>query len=342
MHYQKLPGKKKGLLKSYSLWLGQDHLLAVESLYTEEYKRYDFKDIQGFVIRETATGRIVNLFYGGLVLTTGLLCMTRFTTGAPGSGWAWGVVTAVFVLLLGLNIYKGKTCTTHLQTDLAVHRLPSLDRSQKAGRLIGTVRPLIGRVQGALTREQIEARTRTDMPKIEPSDMPQDNEWAAGPLSTYRGGAHWALFGMVLVGAAASAFHFLAPGKPGYFLKITANVGVILLCIIALGMQSGSRLPRSVRIVPIAALVTVVVTFIVTYFYSLVQSVSDLAQQLSSEFNQYTMPSSIIPAEHGFLTAVYFISIALMLVYGAAGLYEMAQWKRESGSQRSTRHERAA
>src|SRR6266576_402203 len=51
------------------LWIGGEHLLVVESDgYTEFYKRFDYRDIQAFIIRKTAQGRIVNALLGALTL----------------------------------------------------------------------------------------------------------------------------------------------------------------------------------------------------------------------------------------------------------------------------------
>src|SRR5262249_39467939 len=51
IRYKKLPGHRRGFIRGASLWLGPDHVLAVNSLrFREEYKRYYFRDIQALVV----------------------------------------------------------------------------------------------------------------------------------------------------------------------------------------------------------------------------------------------------------------------------------------------------
>ena len=74
--YQKLPGR--GLRYAFGvtatrcrLWLGDDHLLAVDStLINEEYRRFYFCDIEAFIIRQTARRQIINWVFVVLALIT--------------------------------------------------------------------------------------------------------------------------------------------------------------------------------------------------------------------------------------------------------------------------------
>ena len=44
------------------LWLGPEHLLLVETDgYREYYKRFNYRDIQAFIIRKTPQGKAVNV-----------------------------------------------------------------------------------------------------------------------------------------------------------------------------------------------------------------------------------------------------------------------------------------
>ena len=55
--------------KWHTLWLGDDHLLAVQSTgYSEEYTRFYLKDIQAIVSRRTISGTVWNAFFGFVVV----------------------------------------------------------------------------------------------------------------------------------------------------------------------------------------------------------------------------------------------------------------------------------
>src|SRR5690242_14435748 len=52
--YRKLPGHRRGLLHSSSMWIGSDHLLYVKSTrFREDYKRFHLRDIQAIVVAES-------------------------------------------------------------------------------------------------------------------------------------------------------------------------------------------------------------------------------------------------------------------------------------------------
>src|SRR5260221_457977 len=53
------------------LWLGTDHLLAVDhTLTAEEYRRFYFRDIEAFVIRRTVARQVWNWIMGVLAVLT--------------------------------------------------------------------------------------------------------------------------------------------------------------------------------------------------------------------------------------------------------------------------------
>src|SRR4051812_34800602 len=65
--YKKLAGRGRRQGETYNwctLHLGVDHLLQIEhSGYREDYRRYYFKDIQGFIIRKTNRARNYMIFF---------------------------------------------------------------------------------------------------------------------------------------------------------------------------------------------------------------------------------------------------------------------------------------
>jgi hypothetical protein len=162
--YQRLPPllsrrRKQGLISVTTtrsrLWLGSDHLLCVDSIwYSEDYKRFYFRDIQAIVIRRTDKGRIVNAVFGVLAVPPLIAALT--TSG----GWLvfWFIVAAFFLLLLLLNTLYGPTCVTHLRTAVQTEELASLGRLPRARKVLARLRPLIAQAQGELNPAEIPAR----------------------------------------------------------------------------------------------------------------------------------------------------------------------------------------
>ena len=145
-----------------SLWLGDDHLLVIDSNgYSETYKRFYFQDIQAIAIRLTRRRLIWNWVLG--VPTA--ICL---------GGWSYDLVInrsidlsgivagTVFTLLFGLpllfNNLLGPTCACTLRTAVQTEDLPPLCRLRKTRRILDHLRPLIVQAQGQLSPEEIPAR----------------------------------------------------------------------------------------------------------------------------------------------------------------------------------------
>ena len=80
-NYRKLPGRGNrrdggfigGTFRQSRLWLGQDHLLSVDStLSSQDLKRFYFRDIQAITVRRTHTGRTWNIVNAVL---TAIFCL---------------------------------------------------------------------------------------------------------------------------------------------------------------------------------------------------------------------------------------------------------------------------
>src|SRR5262245_58789248 len=66
----------------YSVWLGRDHLLSVESKgFHERYRRFYFRDIQFFAIRGTSRRATINWILAGSLLLLLLLTIASFRSG---------------------------------------------------------------------------------------------------------------------------------------------------------------------------------------------------------------------------------------------------------------------
>lgn len=148
-----------------SLWKGPDHLVYVRGSgfllpYTEEYKRYRFRDIQVFsVAKRSRIGMAmvyslgVFLFAIPVVLVLALTEAEDFGTGSAVfvSLCALGLLASVS--LIARHLILGPTCTCDIQTSLSRDRLRPLNRYWKTLEIVEAVEAEIRGSQEALGGE---------------------------------------------------------------------------------------------------------------------------------------------------------------------------------------------
>ena len=156
------------------LWLGEDHLLQVESVYfNESYRRFAYGDIQALLLRQTPRALATNTTLGVLAVGSGLI--------------AWGVTEAIardifieiggfWIALLVVNLLRGKTCRCHLQTAAGPHLLPSLSRVRPARRAWQLLTAKIDAAQDALPPVDLARQIGAPAPLEQPL-QPRVNEF---------------------------------------------------------------------------------------------------------------------------------------------------------------------
>ena len=153
---------------STSLWLGQDHLLFVESNgYTETYKRFYFRDIQALMVERTQTFKIVNIV---LTIPVGICLALGLATQSTGLKIFLFCVAGFLALILSINLWRGQTCRSFLRTAVQIEQLPPLSRVRRAQKVFNRIRPLIAGAQGGeLTADMItnliREQVRTSAPQ---------------------------------------------------------------------------------------------------------------------------------------------------------------------------------
>jgi hypothetical protein len=158
--YKRLPGagiRRSALVSATRsrLWLGKDHLLSTDTQwYTEDYKRFYFRDIQAVIIHKTQGGKIVNIV---LTAFTALPLSAALAT-SDGTSEFWWTVAVFFGLILLINSIYGPTCFTYVRTAVQTEELPSLRRLPRANKVLARMRPLIVAAQGDLPAAEIPAR----------------------------------------------------------------------------------------------------------------------------------------------------------------------------------------
>jgi hypothetical protein len=157
--------RRKGFFVSVatrsSLWLGKDHLLSIDSTYfTEEYKRFYFRDIQAITIQRTNRRATWNLVLAALLLGWLVLLGVAglYSTLDTATLFLLGTLFLMIAVPLLVNNILGPACTFYLRTAVQTEELPSLSRVRRANRKLDRIRPLIAAAQGQLTPEEISMR----------------------------------------------------------------------------------------------------------------------------------------------------------------------------------------
>ncbi|HEU6446951.1 MAG TPA: hypothetical protein VFV23_00760 [Verrucomicrobiae bacterium] len=154
--YKRLTGARSksvlalAVMTRSSLWLGDDHLLAVDSTgWTETYKRFYFRDIQAITVWKTKRRMIWNaILLTPLVLSLTGLMVSVFPARSMGAIIAWSIIASVFIIPCLINNLLGATCRCQLRTAVQIEELPSLCRVRKTRKVMEKIRPLIIEAQG--------------------------------------------------------------------------------------------------------------------------------------------------------------------------------------------------
>jgi hypothetical protein len=165
--YRRLPGRESGLLSYSRLWLGPDHLLlARTTFFSEEYKRFYFRDIQAIVMRKTRR----HLFWGWMCAALFGLCIVVLFIGffdmsgrsIQSSDIVGIIVTGgsalVCLFFLYLNFVLGPGCICYVRTAVQIEELSPLKRFRTARKVIERLKPNIEKEQGPLAPELLRPK----------------------------------------------------------------------------------------------------------------------------------------------------------------------------------------
>ena len=147
--YRKLGGGA-GLVRRSRLWLGADHLLLVQSdVFTEQYRRFYFNDIEAVVISEVDNPYA---YYGYMFAAFAAVFTVAFAaTGMIGAAIPAGIAAiAVFVFTI-----SRPSCRCYLRTRVSIEELRPWKRMDNARQAMLELKQHVERIQGALCREWI-------------------------------------------------------------------------------------------------------------------------------------------------------------------------------------------
>jgi len=243
-NYTRLAGTRGGI---HSLWLAGDHLLLLSNhSFSEEYRRFFFRDIQQISVAKTQGATIVNIVLCALILLlAGAIPFVEVWQGL-------GVWIALALLFLLPNLLKGPSCICELRTAVQTVNLKPLRRLRRAQRVIAQLRPLIETAQGGpATAEMIASG------QIAPqAPAPAAAATVPRPVRHCRGRIHLVLFWLCLADLPLTILAYL--NQSGWFtalsmIQLAASVGFAIAAIV---QQQNSDLPSPLKRIPIIVLIS--------------------------------------------------------------------------------------
>jgi hypothetical protein len=155
VHYRKLPGRLRGVIRGASIWMGPDHLLAVRSTrFREEYKRFYLRDVQAIVVADAPRFHIsARAMLLAVVWFIVYLSLERRFPWADTVFWTG----AALMVAVWLYISAAGSCRCRIHTAVSREDLPSIYRRRTARRFLAKVEPLIGQAQGVLEGDWTKA-----------------------------------------------------------------------------------------------------------------------------------------------------------------------------------------
>jgi len=139
-----------------TVWMARDHLLLVSRTgYTENYKRFYFRDIQAVIIRKTSTA-----FVGNIVLSILALGFVLLAVAVSDASFTivWAMVGGIFAFFFLLSLWRGSSCVTHIKTAVQTEQLAAWNRMRAARKGMAMIRPRLLEAQGQMPPEELKAR----------------------------------------------------------------------------------------------------------------------------------------------------------------------------------------
>jgi hypothetical protein len=239
--YRKLRGRSSKMGATCRLWLADDHLLSVRSSgYTEDYKRFFFRDIQAIVISQTFTDKVYSVIFG----TICVVCTPLAATQGPGWNIFWGTLFVIFAALLGVNIWRGPTANCKIRTAVQTEELPSLNRLRLAEEVVRQIKPLIEQAQGRLNDEEMPAIV-DQMPQVAApvSATTQITE----KLVAYNGRTHEMMFFFLLLSAVFNGIDLAIDAAPLVVFDMTFTMGILISGFLAAIKQHRTNISRPLK-----------------------------------------------------------------------------------------------
>ncbi|MDY6854111.1 MAG: hypothetical protein SWO11_05285 [Thermodesulfobacteriota bacterium] len=333
--YNRLPGKKRKFFGYDTLWLGPDHLLSIDSrIFSEDYKRFYYKDIQAIITYKLNHWKIINIILGSLSAI--LLLMAFFNEGVISI--LFSVLGGLFFLFFVIYLLRGSNCACHIKTAVQTERLPSLYRLRKARKAIGLLRSRIENVQGRLTSEAI----KEGIPRIlQEKPQPYRLRPSAPPLTDEKGHWHEVLFYLLLSSGLFCIIDIFYNHITLIFIGSVFFAVIIIVVIISLVKQQNSNITSALRKLTWVSLAWVCINFAIgniIYFTVFINNIEN-PEIIHNQLKIMTTLSKISPFDSLFLMGAYIFSALSALILGFFGLFLFKRFQATSTETPSTQED---
>lgn len=339
--YRRLPGGgiKRGSFFAFTairsnLWAGSDHLLLVSSTgFTEEYRRFYYRDIQAFLVRKTGRGAAWSFISAAVLALLALLAFTRAPISRDGFFWFWTLFLGIpFLIVLLVNLLKGPTCVCHIQTAVSREELPSLARMRTARKALAIVRPLIEAAQGRLTREEIASRSEALLRQPGQEGAPAAGARGPAAANGYGGAVHEVLAYVLIIDGLMSGVSYFVRSITVGILGSVLSLVVAVTIVAALAKQHGSGLGKGLRGVTWASFTYMIVLFFLSYIIVILEFIRDPAAAGKGQWEMIKIVSQASPADNIALMIAIVFSVVCATSLGTAGLVLIRKFRSGSGA----------
>jgi hypothetical protein len=302
MYYRKLTRKKRTLLGSTQLWLGDDHVLMVRSTrFIEEYRRFQLSDIQAVVACERPPWVLMQVAL--------IIGAVMFFLGMAGVDFLFARIflAAIGVLLLAILAYdsvRGQRCHCRLLTEVSAEILNPVTRVSDYNRLLSVLQPAIEAVQGQLPTDASLEGLALQPAFAHPEDP--------GPVGAKKYLIH-ALFGVLLANAVAFSLGYFLKSEEGFSLAISIVMAELFLTGLLLFRPRQYGVEGSARV-----LLGVVCVMLALDLVSVIWQVGYLAYSVAEAGRTGSTPPKLWDLPWAMLAGK--ISIAWRVFAGVTGL----------------------
>ncbi|MCP4691757.1 MAG: hypothetical protein GY859_27165 [Desulfobacterales bacterium] len=329
--YKKLPGKRRSIAGTHTLWAGPDHLFSVTTtMGSESYKRFYYQDIQAVVSRKTVRGKVLNAIFG---IGAPPLFLLEYQIGLRDGGWFFMGLAVFWLILLMVNLFRGPTCETFLHTAVQKESLPCLNRLKYVRKFIRILQPTIEETQGKLSREEarahLERRKREPVRKTRapaPGGTTAATRDAAPEVRHEPGNMHKLLFVTLFAGALAMAAPFAYKHVVATLTPLVIFCGAIILAIMALVKQKKSDLPLSLCNSTWVALAFLCFALMKDYIFAMTAIMTN-PDLINNQWALYSRYARMSLTDNPYILGVHLFFMAGGLILGLYGLLLAFKWR---------------
>jgi hypothetical protein len=333
--YKRLPGRgsRRGGFVAFSfskcsLYLGDDHVLAVDSTgFSEDYKRFYFSDIQAIITRRTRHWTTWSIILALMIICSSMGALFLKVEALRIFFWSLSGTLLVFLLF---NIFRGPTCICHMMTAVQQNQLPSLNRLRVAHKVIEMLRPDIERAQGRHIPEEvnIDQDERISHP-MRPLRQPR----ARGREIRHDDGTlHMMTFALILLDGILTGINLLHHTIVMATVSSLLTAGYCVCIVAALVKQRDSDIPGTIRTITWASLGFVCVSYFLSYILMVTSMVTIKPEKMATQWDMYWAMLDLSPQESLVAIGVYAFVAACSLALGTVGLFRVKRHRENSAN----------